>query len=61
MGRIKCIMENIYEISSKPAHTGLKKGGLKFDTSPDREDALFVFESSLCLLEYFMEKFKKLN
>ncbi|MGC1132865.1 MAG: hypothetical protein WA941_08580 [Nitrososphaeraceae archaeon] len=61
MGRIKDIMENIYEISSKPAHTGLKKGGLKFDMSPGREDALFVFESSLCLLEYFMEKFKKLN
>jgi hypothetical protein len=61
IGRIRSIMEHIYEISSKPAHTGLKKKGLRFEMSPDREDALFVFESSLCLLEYFMEKFKKLH
>jgi hypothetical protein len=33
-------MENIYEISSKPAHTELKKGGLKFEMNPDKEDAL---------------------
>jgi hypothetical protein len=46
IGRIQSIMEHIYEISSKPAHTGLKKGGLKFEMNPDKE-ALFVFESSL--------------
>ncbi|MFL6457814.1 MAG: hypothetical protein ACJ71G_12735 [Nitrososphaeraceae archaeon] len=40
---------------------GLKKGGLKFEMNPDKEDALFVFESSLSLLRYFIEKLKKLN
>ncbi len=61
MGRIKSIMENIYKISSKPAHTELERGGLKFEMNTDKEDALFVFESSVCLLTYFLEKFKKLN
>jgi hypothetical protein len=61
IARIKSIMEHIYEISSKHAHTELKKGGLRFEMNPAREDALFVFESSLCLLEYFVEKFKKLH
>jgi hypothetical protein len=61
IGRLKEIMEHIYKISSKPAHTGLEKRGLKFEMNPDREDALFVFESSLCILRYFIEKFKKLS
>jgi hypothetical protein len=59
-GRIKDIMEQIYKISSKAAHTELERGGLKFKMNPDR-DALFVFESSLCILKYFVEKFKKVN
>ena len=60
-GRIRDIMEQIYKISSKAAHTELERGGLKFEMNPDREDALFVFESSLCILKYFVEKFKKVN
>lgn len=28
IARIKSVMEHIYEISSKPAHTELKKGGI---------------------------------
>ncbi|MGC1932788.1 MAG: hypothetical protein WA667_27765 [Candidatus Nitrosopolaris sp.] len=61
IGRLKGIMEDVYKISSKPVHTELERGGVKFEMNPDREDALFVFESSVCILKYFIEKFKKLD
>jgi hypothetical protein len=60
IGRLKDIMDHIYQISSKPAHVQ-KARGLKFEMNPDREDALFLFEISVCILNYFIEKFKKLN
>jgi hypothetical protein len=59
IGRLKNIMEHIYQISSKPAH--IQRGGLRFQMNPDREDTLFLFEISVCILNYFIEKFKKLN
>lgn len=59
IGRLKNILEHIYQISSKPAH--IQRGGLRFQMNPDREDALFLFETSVCILKYFIEKFKKLN
>lgn len=61
VGRIKDIMEQIYKISSKPAHTTLERSKLRFTLIPDREDALFVLESSLCILKYLIDKCKKLN
>lgn len=60
IGRLKAIIGNLYKISSKPAHAEPEKRGLKFELNPDREDALFVFESAVCILRYFLEKFKKL-
>jgi hypothetical protein len=61
IGRIKCIMEHLYKISSKPSHTELEKKGLKFEMNPDREDALFVLGTSLCILKYFIEKLRKVK
>ena len=61
IGRIKSIIEQIYKISSKPAHTTLEKTKQRFTLMPDREDALFVLESSLCILKYLIDKSKKLN
>jgi hypothetical protein len=57
--RLKAITGHIYQISSKAAH--VQKAGLKFEMNPEREDALFLFEISVCILNYFIEKFKKLN
>ena len=59
--RLKYIIEHVYKIASKTAHTELERKGLRFEMIPDREDALFLFESSVCILEYFIEKFKKLD
>jgi hypothetical protein len=59
IGRLKNIIVHIYQISSKPAH--IQRGGLRFQMNADKEDALFLFESSVCILKYFIEKFKKLN
>jgi hypothetical protein len=61
LGRIRSIMEHIYKISSKPVHTQLEKSNIRFMMNPDKEDALFVFSLSLCMLDYFLEKFKKLK
>ena len=61
LGRIKNIMEHTYKISSKPVHTTLEKSNIKFTMNPSSEDALFVFELSLSMLNYFIEKFKKLG
>jgi hypothetical protein len=56
IGRLKGIMDHIYQISSKAAH--VQKANIKFEMNPDREDALFLFEMSVCILNYFIEKFK---
>jgi hypothetical protein len=52
------IMESIYQIASKPAHTKPRKGQpqLRFNISPEEADAQFVLVVGLASSKYLIEK-----
>lgn len=52
------ILENVYQISSKPAHTKPKPGQpqLSFNISPESSDAEFVLTLGLASAKYMLDK-----
>jgi hypothetical protein len=50
------IMDNVYWIASKPAHTKLKGKSSRFSMNPDRTDAVFVLTVALASSKFLLQR-----
>jgi hypothetical protein len=52
------ILDNIYQMASKPAHTKLRGRAIpeRFSMTPDRSDAVFVFTTALAACKFLIER-----
>ncbi len=51
------ILENVYQIASKPAHTTLRgKTPSRFSMNPDRTEAIFVLTTTLAASKFLIER-----
>jgi hypothetical protein len=51
------ILDNIYQMASKPAHTKLRgQMAPRFSMTPDRADAIFVLTTGLAAAKFLLEK-----
>jgi hypothetical protein len=51
------IMENVYQIASKPAHTTLRgKAAHRFSINPDRSEANLVLTTALAASKFLLER-----